>query len=148
MEACQQLRARLEQMRYARFRTQGLPIGSGLVESANKLVVEARLKGAGRRWAEANVNPMLTLRGALGSARWDEAWTQIAQARRTRPPVLVAATCPAASAASVTAPAARPAAPGIPDLPPQGPPRIVNGRPTADHPWKRYRAISSSSAKL
>ncbi len=36
----------VEQMRYAAFRARGLPIGSGVVESANKLVVEARLKGA------------------------------------------------------------------------------------------------------
>lgn len=144
------LAPRLEQMRYARFRARGLPIGSGLVESANKLVVEARLKGAGRRWAEANVNPMLALRGALCSARWEEAWTQIAQARRTRRRATQPTTAspPAASAASVTTSARRPAAPGIPDLPPQGPPRIVNGRPTAAHPWKRYRALSSSSAKL
>ncbi len=142
------LEPRVAQMRYAAFRTQGLPIGSGLVESANKLVVEARLKGAGRRWAEAHVNPLLALRGALCSERWEEAWTIVARARRTRPPAPVAATGPAASAASVTTPARRPAAPGIPDLPPQGPPRIVNGRPTAAHPWKRYRAISSSSPKL
>ncbi len=43
------LTPRLAQMQYACFRAQGLPIGSGIVESANKLVVEARLKGAGRR---------------------------------------------------------------------------------------------------
>jgi hypothetical protein len=36
----------------------GWPIGSGSVESANKLVVEARLKGAGMRWERQNVNPM------------------------------------------------------------------------------------------
>jgi hypothetical protein len=36
-----------EQIAYARFRALGLPIGSGMVESANKNVVEQRLKGAG-----------------------------------------------------------------------------------------------------
>jgi hypothetical protein len=35
----------------------GYPIGSGPVESANKLVVEARLKRAGIRWARPRVNP-------------------------------------------------------------------------------------------
>jgi len=38
---------RREQIHYAAFQEQGLPIGSGIVESAGKLVVEARLKGSG-----------------------------------------------------------------------------------------------------
>ena len=38
------LEKRVGQLRYAAFRAQGYPIGSGIVESANKLVVEARLK--------------------------------------------------------------------------------------------------------
>src|SRR5262249_50935131 len=41
------LSKRREQVAYARFRALGLPIGSGMVESANKNVVERRLKGAG-----------------------------------------------------------------------------------------------------
>jgi hypothetical protein len=38
---------RLAQVRYAEFRAAGYPIGSGSTESANKVVVEARLKGSG-----------------------------------------------------------------------------------------------------
>lgn len=142
------LEPRREQMRYAAFRAQGLPIGSGLVESANKLVVEARLKGAGRRWAESHVNPLLALRGALCSDRWAEAWTTIAHERRARRRAPVAAPCPVASAASVAVAPRRPAVSAIPDLPAPGPPRIVNGRPTAAHPWKRFRAVTPSPAKL
>jgi hypothetical protein len=41
------LEKRREQIRYAEFEAQGYPIGRGVVESANKLMVEARLKGAG-----------------------------------------------------------------------------------------------------
>lgn len=41
------LERREAQMQYPTFQAQGWPIGSGIVESANKLVVEARLKGAG-----------------------------------------------------------------------------------------------------
>jgi len=41
------LRKRESLMHYPMFRHQGWPIGSGMVESANKNVVEARLKGAG-----------------------------------------------------------------------------------------------------
>ena len=43
------LRKRRSLMPYPRFRRAGWPIGSGMVESANKLVVEARLKGSGMR---------------------------------------------------------------------------------------------------
>jgi hypothetical protein len=143
------LSPRLGQMRYAAFRAQGLPIGSGIVESANKLVVAARLKGAGRRWAEENVNPMVALRGAVCSDRWAEAWAQVAAARRAREPRTAPTAMPAAtSAAAVAAPARAVRHPPSPALPRSGPKTIVNGRPTARHPWKRYPAVSPASAKL
>ena len=53
------LEKRREQIRYAEFAAQGYPIGSGAVESANKLVVETRLKGAGMHWAPEHVNPLV-----------------------------------------------------------------------------------------
>jgi hypothetical protein len=68
------LEKRVDQMRYASFVAQGYPIGSGIVESANKLVVEARLKGAGMHWAPEHVNPMVALRTIACSDRWEEAW--------------------------------------------------------------------------
>jgi hypothetical protein len=145
------LEPRVDQLRYAAFRAQGLPIGSGSVESANKLVVEARLKGAGRRWAEANVNPLVALRGAVCSDRWAEAWGQIARARRpgARPALALTAPRPAASAASVAIPARRATHPAIPASPRQGSKRIVNGRPTTAHPWKRFGGgQSGATAKL
>ena len=61
-------------MQYPRFQQQGWPIGSGMVESANKNVVEARLKGTGMHWERRNVNPMLALRNAVCNARWQEMW--------------------------------------------------------------------------
>ena len=70
------LEKRVAQMAYPTFQAQGWPIGSGPVESGNKLVVEARLKGAGMHWARASVNPMLTLRNAVCNDRWAEAWQQ------------------------------------------------------------------------
>jgi hypothetical protein len=45
--AARYLSRRRRQIAYADFQAQGYPIGSGMVESANKLVVEQRLKGAG-----------------------------------------------------------------------------------------------------
>ena len=71
------LKKRKTQMQYPLFQAQGWPIGSGIVESGNKLVVEARLKGTGMHWNEAHVNPMLTLRNILCSNRWKKEWPRI-----------------------------------------------------------------------
>jgi hypothetical protein len=71
-------------MDYPRFRAAGWPLGSGIIESGNKLVVEARLKGAGMRWARAHVNPLLGLRNAVCNDRWAEAWASIAGEARAQ----------------------------------------------------------------
>ena len=71
------LTKRLNQIQYAAFQGQGFPIGRGRVESANKLVVEARLKDNGMHWARAHVNPLVALRTIACSDRWPEAWPQI-----------------------------------------------------------------------
>lgn len=73
-DALRYLGKRRAQLDYPRFREQGWPLGSGMVESANKLLMQARLKGAGMHWQQGNVNPMLALRGALCNERWDESW--------------------------------------------------------------------------
>src|SRR6266536_4345496 len=41
---------RQDLMQYPSYQQAGWPIGSGMVESANKLVMQARLKGPGMRW--------------------------------------------------------------------------------------------------
>ena len=71
------LQKREKQIQYPSFQEQGWPIGSGIVESGNKLVVEARLKGSGMHWAEQHVDPMLALRNIICSNRWKEEWTKI-----------------------------------------------------------------------
>lgn len=71
------LRKREELLHYPRFQEEGWPIGSGLVESANKLVVEERLKGSGMHWHPAQVNPMLALRNAVCNKRWEETWATV-----------------------------------------------------------------------
>jgi hypothetical protein len=76
------LEKRQGQMQYPAFQEQGWPIGSGIVESGNKLVVEARLKGAGMHWERKNVNPMLGLRNIVCSDRWSEEWPLIARQLR------------------------------------------------------------------
>ncbi len=72
--ALQYLDKRVDQMQYPTFLQQGLPIGSGIVESGQKVVVEARLKGAGMHWALTKVDPMLALRNLDCSGRWEEEW--------------------------------------------------------------------------
>ena len=71
------LQKREPQLQYPHFQADGWPIGDGIVESGNKLVVEVRLKGSGMHWAERNVNPMLALRNILCSRRWKEEWPRI-----------------------------------------------------------------------
>jgi hypothetical protein len=71
------LEKRKNQMQYPLFQAQGWPIGSGIVESGNKLVVEARLKGSGMHWADQHVNPMLAIRNILCSDRWKDEWLRI-----------------------------------------------------------------------
>jgi hypothetical protein len=71
------LEKRKAQIQYPHFQAQGWPIGSSIVESGNKLVVEARLKGSGMHWAEACVNPMLAIRNIICSDRWQEEWPKI-----------------------------------------------------------------------
>ncbi len=128
------LEKRRAQIEYAMFRALGYPIGSGSVESANKLVVEARLKGSGMHWAREHVNPMLALRTIVCSDRWDQAWPSIATRLRaaTRRPRRTTSAAPAPGAP----PPAPPPAPIAPPLPPR-PRTIVDGRPTKDHPWNR-----------
>ena len=126
------LEKRQEQMRYPEFAAEGWPLGSGMVESANKLVVEERLKGAGMHWAEESVNPMLALRNAWCNGRWDETWPLIEREQRRqvcerrakqragrRPaPALV----PPAPTAAVVAERAAPAvAPPLPTTKPRHP---------------------------
>ena len=78
------LEKRQAQMQYPLFQEQGWPIGSGIVESGNKLVVEVRLKGSGMHWAEKNVNPMLAIRNILCSDRWKLEWPRIENQLRQR----------------------------------------------------------------
>lgn len=71
------LNKRLKMLDYAHFRRRGYPIGSGSVESGHKVVVQRRMKGAGMRWAEHHLNPMLALRNLVCNDRWEEGWQQV-----------------------------------------------------------------------
>jgi hypothetical protein len=75
--ACHYLQSRLPMLDYARCRRRGCPVGSGSVESWHKVVVQRRLNGAGIRWAEQHLDPMLALRDLVYNGCWEEGWQQI-----------------------------------------------------------------------
>jgi hypothetical protein len=56
-------------MDYPAIRKQGLPIGSGAVESSAKHVIQQRMKRAGQRWSCAGARAMLALRAHTASGR-------------------------------------------------------------------------------
>ena len=62
-------RANQARMAYPDFRAQGLPIGSGAVESAAKHVVQLRMKRPGARWSEQGAHRVLMVRTHLLSNR-------------------------------------------------------------------------------
>jgi hypothetical protein len=142
-EALAYFEKRRDQIAYADFRARGYPIGSGAVESANKLVVEERLKGSGMHWARASVSPMVSLRALLCSDRWVTEWPATWRAHlaasRHRRPRRPAATPPAATTTPPPPPPPPTATPqpAQPAPAPAAPPRIVNGRPTSTHPWRK-----------
>jgi hypothetical protein len=69
-------------MSYPAFVARRLPIGSGAVESAGKLLVGEREKGAGMRWTRAGAQAVATLRALHRSGRWHTFWQTQPQRRR------------------------------------------------------------------
>jgi len=131
------LEKRVEHMAYPQFLADGWPIGSGMVESANKLVVEDRLKGAGMHWAEANVNPMLALRNAVCNERWEAVWTAIEREQRGRVAERRQLRCRTRAAGQVAeAPAAAAPLPSARQLV-----RALEAEVKSPHPWKRPWSI-------
>jgi hypothetical protein len=57
---------------YATFKKLGLPIGSGIVESACKWLIQQRFKGVGMRWSEDGFNHLLHLRLAWVNGYFDD----------------------------------------------------------------------------
>ncbi len=74
-------RKQQHRMRYSEVHTRGMPIGSGAVESSNKVLIKSRMKGAGMRWSENGTGqPILTFRALWKSGRFGAAWRQISRA--------------------------------------------------------------------
>jgi hypothetical protein len=69
----QYLLTRREKIDYARFRSMGLKIGSGVTESSCKSEAR-RLKGAGMRWTARNAEAMTALEALHQSNLWSSYW--------------------------------------------------------------------------
>jgi hypothetical protein len=61
---------------YRKFKSLGLPIGSGEVESAHKYIPQKRLKIAGATWHPDTINPLLALRIIRANNWWSEFWAR------------------------------------------------------------------------
>lgn len=183
------LQTRRDQVAYAQFRSQGLPIGSGAVESANKRVVEARLKGPGMHWQRTNISPMVALRAMKCSQRWQTQWpaiseqlqaelqqrqaegrqrrraakaaqaqvtpadetrvdplaatttTSLSQASELGAPVAPSMPVPSGAGSAAVGETAR-AEPTLTSVRPRAK-RVIDGRPTAGHVWRRFHLPGS-----
>lgn len=150
------LRERRAMMDYARFQAQGYPIGSGSVESANKLVVQSRMKQAGMRWEPRHVDAMLAMRNLVCNERWEEGWMSIREQwhqqelaqralRTVRPPTSCSSpSLPPPPAFSFPEPASsEPSPPPLvppkhqPSHPSSEPTDRPSARPSPAHPWRR-----------
>jgi hypothetical protein len=151
-------------MQYPHFQQQGWPIGSGMVESANKLVVQTRLKGAGMRWQRCNVNPMLALRNAVCNERWSEMWhvaiqrshqhqaeRRFTRAEQRKEAALIVCNPLLLASPPLPPQPATPPPPSSVSSPSSPPAATVSGscRPSKHHPWKRGPAcVPKSFAKI
>lgn len=65
------LKPHTEHMRYATLRARNQPLGSGVVESAVRRVINLRFKSASTAWREENLEPLLYLRAILKAGHWE-----------------------------------------------------------------------------
>lgn len=67
-ELCQYYHNNAERMHYPVYLEQGLPIGSGIVESAHRHVIQRRMKNAGQHWSLTRGRRMVRMRAAYQTA--------------------------------------------------------------------------------
>jgi hypothetical protein len=71
------LSTRMQYMRYAEYRTWGVPRGSGVTEAACKTVYTQRLKLSGMRWRQPGAQMILNLRVLQLSGVWEAAYERV-----------------------------------------------------------------------
>jgi hypothetical protein len=64
-------------LHYEKYRSLGLPIGSGEIESAHRYIPQKRLKLPGATWHPLTINPMLALRVIRANDWWNDFWYQL-----------------------------------------------------------------------
>ena len=72
-----------QSMRYHALKAEGVAIGLGVVEAANKTLVAQRMKRSGMPWRIAGGQAVLTCRALIKSARFDRTWKAIIGATDT-----------------------------------------------------------------
>lgn len=65
---------RIDCLDYPRAIASDMPIGTGLIESANGHVIQDRLKGRGMAWLPRNAQAMAQARAFTASGRWEDYW--------------------------------------------------------------------------
>ena len=70
-------------MRYHALKEEGIAIGSGVVEAANKTLVTQRMKRSGMRWRIVGGQAVLTFRALIKSGRFERAWKALISATNT-----------------------------------------------------------------
>lgn len=72
---------------YQDFEKQDFPLGSGMVESACKWLIQQRFKGVGMRWSEEGFNHLLVLRLAWANERFDDLFPRVRDAKQKYSPI-------------------------------------------------------------
>lgn len=72
--ALRYLENRRDQLDYPAAMAAGLPVGSGLIESAHRHLLQARLKIAGAWWSEPHAHAMTQLRVCRENGQWHSYW--------------------------------------------------------------------------
>lgn len=66
------LKNNIDKMHYLEYKNKNYYIGSGMIESGNKTVVQKRMKQAGMRWSTDGAQYMAVLRAKHESNRWED----------------------------------------------------------------------------
>ena len=61
-----------KRMRYKKFRSQGLFVGSGVIEAGCRAVIGQRFKQSGMHWTVKHANNIIALRCCIISNRWED----------------------------------------------------------------------------
>ena len=68
----------MDALDYKQALEESLPIGSGLIESGHKHVLQARMKLPGAAWKIENAENMVRARALRANNQWDQYWQKAA----------------------------------------------------------------------